>query len=313
MRQRLVTLLLATGAVVAAPSVAGGAEPLEKYLRDGAAAEFAGSGVIMCDWGDEGMAAVSFSVVRAGGMTMVEGTGGHVMVLSPMLAVKSDSEWRSLEVDASESWALSPRYSIGEVQETTRLGRSAHMVSIMEDGLTRARLIIDAETGVALHTEVYDGSGRVFRTASLTDFEPGPVDYPHPPSMAGEQRMIPSIDSVGSLPASTHGYRQVDTYGGPAGSVQGFFTDGLFSFSVFESKRMPLPPAFAEASDVVVHGDRYRRIVNASHVWLGWSDADRTYILVGDLPPDHLEAVLADMPEPKEPNVLVKMWRRLFG
>lgn len=307
------TLLLATGAVSAVPAVAGAAEPLDSYLRDGAAAEFAGSGVVMCDWGGEGMAAVSYSVVRTGGMTMVEGTGGHVMVLAPMMAVKSDSEWRSLEVDASASWALSPRYSIGEVQETTRLGRSAHTVSIMEDGLTRARLIIDAETGVALHTEVYDGSGRVFRTASLTDFEPGPVEYPHRPSMVGEQRMIPSIDAVGSLPASTGGYRQVDTYGGPAGSVQGFFTDGLFSFSVFESKRMPLPPAFAEASDYVVYGERYRRIVTASHVWLGWSDADRTYILVGDLPPDHLEAVLADMPEPKKPNVLVKMWRRLFG
>jgi hypothetical protein len=312
MRRRLVTLMLAVGVVVAVPAVAGADEPLERYLVDGAAAEFAGSGVVMCEWGG-GMAAVSYSVVRSGGMTMVEGTGGHVMVSAPMMAVRSDSEWRSLEVDGAASWALSPRYSMGEVQATTRLGRSAHTLSIMEGGLTRARLIIDAETGVALHTEVYDGDGRVFRTASLTEFVPGPIDYPDRPSMVGEQRMIPSIDAVGSLPASAGGYRQVDTYGGPAGSVQGFFTDGLFSFSVFESKRMELPAAFAEASDFVVGGHSYRRIVTASHVWLGWSDADRTYILVGDLPPDHLEAALADMPEPGEPNVLVKMWRRLFG
>jgi hypothetical protein len=36
-------------------------------------------------------------------------------------------------------------------------------------------------------------------------------------------------------------------------------------------------------------------------------------VLVGDLPPDHLLAVLVDLPEPGDRAIFVQLWRRLFG
>jgi hypothetical protein len=311
MRRSLVAVALLLGMVAPATS-AGARESIERYLSDGATADFEGSGVLMCDWGSH-TAAAAYSVVRSEGMTMVEGAAGHTMAAGPVLAVESGAGWRALRVDGSASWAVSPRYSVGSTEATIRLGRPAQVVSIMEGDRMRARLVVDVETAVALQTDVYDGSGGVFRTFALTEFRPGPVEYEGQPGTYTQERMIPSVTRLSALPEAPAGYRLVDTYGGPAGSLHAYFSDGLFSFSVFESRRMRLPAAFEAGSDLVVAGDRYRMIVTPSHLWVAWSDAGRTYILVGDLPPDHLEAVLAEMPQPGEPNLLVKLWRRLFG
>ena len=40
---------------------------------------------------------------------------------------------------------------------------------------------------------------------------------------------------------------------------------------------------------------------------------DNSYVLVGDLPPDHLADVLQTLPRPGDRSIFVKLWRRLFG
>ena len=57
----------------------------------------------------------------------------------------------------------------------------------------------------------------------------------------------------------------------------------------------------------------YRRVVTPTSLWVHWDAPDHSYVLVGDLPPDHLTEVLAELPEPGRRNVLVRLWRRLFG
>jgi hypothetical protein len=115
------------------------------------------------------------------------------------------------------------------------------------------------------------------------------------------------------LPGSLAGYRRADAYAGPEGAVQAFYSDGLFSFSVFESHRTATPEAFRSATAFEVGGKLYRRIVTPTVTWVQWHAPDESYVLVGDLPPDHLVEVLRGLPEPGDRGLLVRLWRRLFG
>jgi hypothetical protein len=54
-------------------------------------------------------------------------------------------------------------------------------------------------------------------------------------------------------------------------------------------------------------------VVTPSQVWVFWNAPDRSYVLVGDLPPDHLVTALGGLPQPGERGLMVRLWRRLFG
>jgi hypothetical protein len=62
-----------------------------------------------------------------------------------------------------------------------------------------------------------------------------------------------------------------------------------------------------------VDGAEYRWLLTPSDLWVQWSGEDLTYVLVGDLPPDHLEQVLREMPRPSSGNLFARLWRGLFG
>jgi negative regulator of sigma E activity len=173
-------------------------------------------------------------------------------------------------------------------------------------------MVVDDETSVPLSTEVLDGRGRVFRMAALVTLSPGAPEAPEMPEMEmmGTARTVTAPEA---LPAEVAGYVRADVYDGGEQMIQAFYTDGLFSFSVFESPRTGRPAAFDLATEFLVSGHAYRRIVAPTTVWVHWNAPDRTYVLVGDLPPDHLARVLGDLPEPGQRNWLVRLWRRLFG
>jgi hypothetical protein len=134
------------------------------------------------------------------------------------------------------------------------------------------------------------------------------------PETMGEPLPMTPVAAPDRLPAAVGShYLRMDTYQAPGGALQAFYSDGLFSFSLFESPRSDTPAAFDRATRFEVAGESYRRLVMPSDVWVLWHAPDRTYLLVGDLPPDHLEQVLVDLPEPGDRAWPVRWWRRLFG
>jgi hypothetical protein len=44
-----------------------------------------------------------------------------------------------------------------------------------------------------------------------------------------------------------------------------------------------------------------------------WNSPDTTLALVGDLPPDHIEQVLAELPKPGIRIWFRRIWARFFG
>jgi len=308
-----ITWVLAVIGTLGLPVAAAADESLEDLMQNAGAGEFHAVGVVMCSWGSDS-AAATYEVVRTQGMSMVQGPGRDLMLSGSLVAVGSDAVWYALEVSEWSSWSLSDRYSLSEAVPTSRLGRSATAVTILENGSPRARLVIDDESTIPLVTEILDGDGRVFRLASLVEFEPGVGDdHAAMPEDLGSRNVMRRAAAGATLPETAAGYRRADTYGAPGGSLQAYYTDGLFSFSVFESKRGPMPREFAGATVFRVGDGAYRRLITPTNVWVHWSSPDQSYVLVGDLPPDHLVGVLAELPDPGDRALFVRLWRRLFG
>ena len=309
MRIRVPAVVAAVLLVVPVPVLAD--DGLGDYLEHDAGAEFHGTGVVMCTW-ESDSAAATYEVTRHEGMSMTSGPSGDLMVTPAITVMRAGGEWYSVEFSDRSEWSLSDRYRLGAVTPTVHLGRAASAYLVLEGDLPRVRLIVDDLTTVPLVTEVLDADGRVFRMAVLIAFDDTPGDMPPPPE-AARTRTVPSAQAGASLPESIAGYRRVDTYEIAGGGLQGYYSDGLFSFSVFEKVRGSTPEAFRGATTFMVGDGRYRRVVTPSEVWVYWNAPDRSYVLVGDLPPDHLLAALDGLPDPGDRGLLVRLWRRLFG
>ena len=86
--------------------------------------------------------------------------------------------------------------------------------------------------------------------------------------------------------------------------------DELFRFSLFVvDGRVDVTNGRAWGVD----GFEYVRVITAAETQVLWNAPDQTFVLIGDLPPDHLEEVLADLPRPGQRNWFARVWRRLFG
>jgi hypothetical protein len=278
---------------------------LEDYLKDATEADYAGSQIVVSRWDGESLASV-IEVEHAGTLTMLEdgkmidagkvfgeGNAGSIVV----------SAWRRYAGD---------RYTASDPIPVRRLGRDAESVAILEDGgAVRARILFDIDTGAALTTEIYDGDGHLFRLATMLQFDPTPRK-----AYAVDKRehdisdVLVSVDTE-KLEDDAAGYQLSDTYTGPDDVVQAFYTDGLFSFSLFELDGDA--EQFDDAVKVEVGGREYKRLATATDVWVSWESGGTTYLLVGDLPPDHLDAVLLDLPRPDAPNIFKRFWRGIFG
>lgn len=297
--------------LLAPMSPAAADDDLADYLERSRDADFRGTGVLICTWGADS-AAASYDVTRRDGMTMVHGPGGDLMLSDTLTALRSGDEWYAVEFADRSEWRLSDRYRLGAPAAVTRLGRDATEYLVYEGERPRVRLVVDAASTVPLLTEVFTVEGRVFRSAALVEFGdvPGAVPAPEPGMPA---RKVGMATPGATLPGDLAGYRRVDVYTVRGGAVQAFYSDGLFAFSVFEGRRGPSPEAFAAATSWRVGDGVYRRVITPSQVWIHWNAPDRSYVMVGDLPPDHAEAVLRGLPPPGDRGVLVRLWRRLFG
>ena len=207
---------------------------------------------------------------------------------------------------------LDARYTVSQGGVTEHLGRSAYVLEVAEADLLRMRMIVDKSTSAPVATEVYSPDGTVFRYSSMIEFsvsvdpEMAMIDE-HPYEM-----MLP-VDQVG-LPVDAAGYQLVDVYAGPEGASQAFYTDGLFSFSVFTSDgRVNWEAALDDELPYAVDSYSYFRVINPASLWVLWNAPGTTIALVGDLPPDHLEEVLAELPRPGMDGWMTRMWNRLFG
>ena len=62
-----------------------------------------------------------------------------------------------------------------------------------------------------------------------------------------------------------------------------------------------------------VAGHEYAVVLEPTRLSVTWRADSGDFLLVGDLPPDHLEDVLRLLPAPGSDGLLHRVWQSLFG
>lgn len=199
-------------------------------------------------------------------------------------------------------------YTVEDGGSVQYLGRPAHGYLLLRDGEPRAELVLDDETGAVMEAVTLTLGGDVYcerrfvsidTETPLLDETPGAVEQT-PPNL---------VDTPG-LPESVAGFELLDQYEDEDGFRFAYYSDGFFSFGVFET---PSTVALPESVPVDLESGTYLRAFTAGQVTYVWETLDSGMALVGDLPPDLHEAVLAEMPHPEAPGLFRRWWRALFG
>jgi hypothetical protein len=184
---------------------------------------------------------------------------------------------------------------IGEESAEHR-GRQASVVTVGRDGVERARLWIDTETGVVLQREWLAADGTVTCLSELVEFEPSPaITASIPFDIRAEERQTVYGPVGTDLPSEVGGLTLAAAY--PVeGGVVGVYGDGLFTVAVARIE--------GGAPNVVSEG---------TVPTVTWQSDGNAWAVVGALPDDMMASVRAALPAPERPNPLVDGWRILFG
>ncbi len=310
----IIRRLLVVGGLVAVSAVAtvgpALAEDLSDYLDDAANAIYSGQRLIGTKW--DGIESVGIvEIQHHGGMTTVGTESGMAMVGDGRMHLGGPDE-AAISFVLETRQEFGGRYSVSHGEATYHLNRPAHILEVVEDGAVRIRMVIDNSTSAPVATKVFDADGELFRYSSMVDFTVA-VDPAMAQTDGREYRMMMPLGEA-NLPAVVAGYRLTDVYAGPQNGQQAFYTDGLFTFSVFTTRGRANWSAIAEGEyPYTTAGRNYLRVITPTSVWVLWNAPATAVALVGDLPPDHLDEVLAELPFPGTDNWLRRMWRNLFG
>ena len=312
------------------PAVAGQADPAEQLLSGArrAAEEHDFAGVLEVTWSDgSGSRSQEVPVSNTGGVLAL-GDEGQVVVAGPRRFVHETQGWFAVwssqdqpaAPSPSEKWELRMRDGPVVAGRVTREVEAADRAQ----GRVRERFYSDASTGILLRREQLDRDGDTVRAVGFVRIgdTPGelfgvvPADAPRAP-LGSVARQPQSIDSVGApfrAPGSAgDGFRLAGRYRDADGTVQLFYSDGLFGVSVFEQEGeldwSGLPEG--EARTVGDHDARQYR--TPTGVVTVWQSGDVVYTAVADAPVDQLDEVLADFAPSDSPSALERVTTFVLG
>ncbi len=306
--KRLVSLVVVFTLV---PASAAWAIELDELLEQSREAAYTAEQIISCSTPD----GVRDAVVRiaqsngeirmtstvAGGAQVSSGDGGWT--LSRQGGVIS-----SASVD-SEMEPVEPLYVIEDTASTNFLGREATVHQLIRNGVPRAELVFDNETGAIVAATTFTANGDTYcerRFVSFDSADPG-LDSPE---LLVEDELQPRSEVETLLPEIVVGFVRLDLYEDEEGFRFAYYSDGFFSFAVFET---PTTVALPDAVTVQFGDGAYQRSFAAGQATYVWETRSGGMALLGDLPPDLHESVLASLPPSRDPGILRRIWRSLFG
>lgn len=273
---------------------------LENRLERSRNATFTARQVTTCATPDGRRDALTAVGQSNGIMQVAAGNGTAVVVGRGARPVETEP---TTDPIVTGSYETSPARSVRVVE------RWASQVTVRDlAGLERARMTFDFATGAVLGMVVLNGDGSTYcaiETIEFSDAAPPPVPVPEPPV---------TVDLDGSnLAPVVAGFtlRELFAFEGDSGVV-GYYSDGLFSFTLLSSPA-PVTLSAEPFTTVETPGGSYTRWFGAGQAAYAWENLEGGWILMGDLPLDLQEAVLAELPPPQSPKFFARVWRSLFG
>lgn len=307
MRRLLTFVLLLT----LMPSTAAFATDLDELLARGHEATYSAEQIISCSTPDgERDALVQIDQVGdeirvsssvRDNVEVVAGAGGWTLTRGGGLVSEAT-------VDGSAA-ATDPLYTVEDAGAVEYLGRAAMAYMLIRDGEPRAELVIDDETGAVVKAVTLTVDDDVYCERRFVSLSAEAPEFDEKAAPVTE-RTAPATVESSSLPELVAGFQLLDRYEDEDGFTFVYYSDGFFSFALFDTPQaVALPEATVAEFD---HGD-YQRVFTAGQVAYVWETRDGGMALVGDLPPDMHEVVLSEMPHPQDPGFFRRWWRNLFG
>jgi len=292
--------VISTLAVLVSLAFAGSSDLME-LIETANQAEVSGR-QLSVTYAEEGTFSDLRQVALSGGMAMAESPGGATLAGGGVFYKDDDT---AAAMPISLPMGLGDKYEVAVAD-----GGPDVSVTVSEGDTRRAWFSFDRETGAANVREVFDDQGEVFRlqvfmTSTSAYVMPSSAEMPEPVMM--EEVPVPALPTIA-------GYEAGGEFLVNGGGVHGVYSDGLFRFSVFAFPAGSSVDGMDEAYQAEYQGqDGYRRAYGATTTTISWKAAENTYIVVGDSPPDHMEAVVAELPTPASQNWFARIWRKFFG
>ncbi|MFO7299720.1 MAG: hypothetical protein DIU67_005970 [Actinomycetes bacterium] len=284
---------------------------LAGLLERGGQASYGAEQIVSCATPD-GVTSALLSIEQADGRMVVGSdlAGSKAVAMGPgrLATVGDDGAVEQVAVvgRAAPDFVA---YAITETGGTRFLGRDATTYRLDRDGVMRAELVLDDLTGVVLRATTYSADGTLYCVQRFISFEPGERTLVAPPAVEREA-LVPLDRASGFFPEQILGFVRLDEYEDADGLRFTYYSDGFFSFGVFQTPVVvPLPGG---VSVHLARGD-YQRVFAPGQVFYAWEVVDGGMALIGDLPPDMHDAVLDSLPKPQKPSFFKRIWRTLFG
>lgn len=230
-------------------------------------------------------------------------TSGDGLVAEAAVAAAADA------ADTEDSEAL---YTVAEERSVEYLGRAAMSYLLIRDGQPRGELTFDNETGALVEAITFTIDGDTYCERRFISFQTDPDSAlaSDGDAKAPREGTPPVTVEESNLATDVAGFELLDQYEDEDGLRFAYYSDGFFSFALFET---PEAVALPESTTVDFETGTYVRAFTAGQVTYVWETRVGGMALVGDLPPDLHEAVLSAMPHPEDPGFLRRWWRNLFG
>lgn len=292
-------------ALILFPATTAAAADLEELLDRSREASYSAEQVISCSTPD-GVRDAVVSLEQVGGELHVSGEVEVSSGSGGWALVREGSVVKSASVEAGSSDA-DPAYHVNDGSAHPFLDRKAGLYRLYAGDVLRGELIVDGATGALLSVVTYNGDGEVYCDRRFIEFDPTPPEVSA--TLTTGEALEPSEDTS-ALPESLGDFQRLDIYEDGDGFVFAYYSDGFFSFAVFQT------PTVVELTDpgaLTLENSVYARSFAPGQVIYSWETRDGGMALVGDLPPDMHPGVLEGLAQPFTPGILQRIWRSLFG
>jgi hypothetical protein len=307
--RRLLALVSLLALAPALPAPAAEDDTLDQLLERSSQSAYTSEQTISCSTPDGPRDAVvriaqdgdqlRFGSTADEGVEVLAGAGGW--------SVSSGEGVISSAAVESAGAAAPPVYEVQRVGPIVFLDRAAMRYQLHREGVQRAELIFDLETGALVSSTTFDADGTAYCERRFVSFDPGAPELTEelvPPAD------VQPIDTGLGLPETVAGFQRLDQYRDANGIRFTYFSDGFFSFAVFEARaEVALPGGVTAAVGDAI----YHRASGPGQVTYVWETGSGVMALVGDMPYDLQEAVLSELPPPSDPGLFRRVWRTLFG
>ncbi len=296
--------------IVMLPASAAWATELDELLQRGHEASYSAEQIIACSTPD-GVRDAVVSLRQVGGdiqlaapvgsdIEVTAGYGGWTLSREGSVVSSAEVADTGIEVES--------RYTVDDGTPAAFLGRRATLFRMRKGDRIRAELVIDNQIGAFLKAVTYNDDGEVYCERRFITFDPTPPDLVK--IDAGPSELLEAVEDVPTFPDTLAGFTRLDAYADSDGLIFAYYSDGFFSFAVFETPSLVM---LFEPSMVEFEGDAYRRSFSPGQVTYVWETRQGGMALIGDLPPDMHPEVLNGLPAPGRPGWFSRLWRSLFG